>query len=949
MGTAVRLVCGAASIALAISAQLMISGGRAPDEAIIRYALATAVFAASFMRVDAAVFAGGRLLRAPAAEDTPAARPAQRFLIAIAAVASGSGVARFVQGDNGAGWLLFAVGVGVFAAALIDRPRIAPGGHRPSALRLAALAAPVALLIGLTLAMRLPDLDRYPFGLWYDEGTVGVFARRILENPAFRPVCCAPSTLPAHFQYLAAASFSVFGANEWALRLVPVSYAVVTVVASYFLFRRWFGPGMGLVAAALWASMRYMIIWSRLGNDWLSPLPFETILLLLFDLALETKRLKYFGWAGLVMGLSLGFYYPTRLFFGVIAGFGLLAIGVWAIRRIAQRGRNPDAIPPKMALRQAAKIIATGALGLAIGGMPVIQFAATHWAEFTGRQANISIFSNRDEPDLGKAIVRQFEKHILMFNVRGDENPRHNLPGEPMLDPITGALAVLGLAHALTRFYRPANALALLTFAVMLTGAIFSLDYEAPQSLRAIGTQPALIYFAVTPLALLGKTAGPLGGPERLWRPVRLALSVICALGLAAVANYNYALYFGPQRNSADVYVNHSTAETIAAREMNRLGGDFDLIVPEAYALTPAVQFLAAGAVLNARTQSGSEPLLLQAGNRGFAILMEPRLRPEFDQLRRAYPGAVFRQFVPPAGGGPLLFEVLMSPASLDAAQGLMADVYPAGDFRAAPQRRIALSSASADWSANAPVAGGFGVELRGALQVIQDGPYGFVVQGPAGAELFIDEFSVSAEPILLARGLHAFRLRVPGAAAQFEALWRPPGASAGPIPASALLKQPASASGLRASYFANGDWQGTPAFTQIEPEIDYTYHILPLPRPYSIEWTGSLFAPEDGVYAFSTESRDESDLLVDGDLIIANRAAGAPVNAPASLSAGWHEIRLRFADRTTYSQMRLYWTVPGKNREIIPFRHLAPPLGAYPAALPAFPEPAPITGVVAQ
>ena len=46
-------------------------------------------------------------------------------------------------------------------------------------------------------------------------------------------------------------------------------------------------------------------------------------------------------------------------------------------------------------------------------------------------------------------------RHVEMFLAFGDRNPRHNLPGAPMLDPITGSLLILALGFALFQVFRP--------------------------------------------------------------------------------------------------------------------------------------------------------------------------------------------------------------------------------------------------------------------------------------------------------------------------------------------------------------------------------------------------------------------------------------------------------------------------------------------------------------
>ncbi len=87
-----------------------------------------------------------------------------------------------------------------------------------------------------------------------------------------------------------------------------------------------------------------------------------------------------------------------------------------------------------------------------------------------------------------------------MFNYQGDNNGRHNLTGEPMLDPISGTLLVLGLGLSLWRIRQPGSFLLIAWLLLMLAPGIFALDFESPQSLRAIGSLPAAYLLAVVPI-----------------------------------------------------------------------------------------------------------------------------------------------------------------------------------------------------------------------------------------------------------------------------------------------------------------------------------------------------------------------------------------------------------------------------------------------------------------
>jgi hypothetical protein len=136
---------------------------------------------------------------------------------------------------------------------------------------------------------------------------------------------------------------------------------------------------------------------------------------------------------------------------------------------------------------------------------------------------------------------------------------------------------------------------------------------------------------------------------------------------------------------------------------------------------------------------------------------------------------------------------------------------------------------------------------------------------------------------------------------------------------------------GLLGRYFANREWQGEPVLAQIDPRIDFYFHLTPLQRPYSVEWTGKLYVPKSGQYEFATEQISASRLAIDGKQIIDNQQKNSMAQAKLDLTAGYHDVKLHYRDEDGYSHMYLYWTPPGGKREIIPTENLYPPMGAYP------------------
>jgi DNA-binding beta-propeller fold protein YncE len=152
----------------------------------------------------------------------------------------------------------------------------------------------------------------------------------------------------------------------------------------------------------------------------------------------------------------------------------------------------------------------------------------------------------------------------------------------------------------------------------------------------------------------------------------------------------------------------------------------------------------------------------------------------------------------------------------------------------------------------------------------------------------------------------------------------------------------PVASNGLLGKYYPNGDWEPPEAFAQIDPWINFYVHVIPLPRPYTVEWEGEIVIPQSGQYIFGLDSRDESFLYIDGQQVVANLLPGGSQEGTVMLEQGLHEIRVRFADRTSYTNIHLYWTPPGGPRQAVPSEVLFPPQGSH--DISAFVRPQPST-----
>lgn len=845
------------------------------------------------------------------------------------------------RGGSSGAWSLYLASLVLFIAAFYaweesrtQKPSLAPPGRKELIL--------LAIICAIGAFLRFYQLQSIPFGLFFDEATNGLDAVRVIQQRVYPVYFEANYGRGALFIYLLALSFKLLGVSVLTMRLVTAALGVLTVLAFYFLFRQLFGPELGLVGAYLIAVSRWHINFSRVVFDAvLLPLLAALSFYFLFKgLGIEncggpppmppdlrrrcSRRRTDFLWGGLALGLGLHTYAAFRLIPLVILLFLLYKV-------VTERG-----FVKRHGLGVAIFVLASFMVFAPLG-----QYALHNWKAFTARAKEASILTKRDQPDLAKALWSNTRTHLLMFNYRGDRNGRHNLPGEPMLDFATAVLFALGLGYSLYRWREPRSFFFLTCFVVLLLGGILSVDFEAPQALRAIGTLLAACFFACLTL-------------ERLWVGCRKAfgsraglptLAVIVPL-LAYSGWANFHTYFYRQARDFAVWNAFSTPETLTARTMKALGREYDFYVSSFFYKHPTLRFIAPDVTAYKRWDvSGGLPFR-EPGEKPLFIFLDSQKRSDFLEAQRYYPNADFEEVRPPFGGPPVLYTIHLTGNDLRSIQGLMAYYYHNKEWEGETALEHRGERLDLSWPDDAPWAGPFSAEWQGVLYAPQYGPYLLKLEAPAKAQLYLDEnllldgSGVMAQEVTLAKGNHALRVRAVGAEGRLRLWWRPPGGEEAVVPTWALYRPPVTNNGLLGRYYQNLDWAGSPALARIDPRLSLYFHITPLPRPYTVEWQGVISIPVAGLYAFGLESIDDSHLYIDDRLVVEAIQPNEYREGSIELTAGFHDIRLRYTDRSGHSHINLYWTPPGQGRQIVPSQNLYPPQGSYAQVLPPSPPP---------
>ncbi len=392
------------------------------------------------------------------------------------------------------------------------------------------------LLVGILIIaafLRFYHFTTTPPGLYPDEAIDGNNAAEAATTGHYQVFYAEDNGREGLYVNLIAILLQYFHAphEPWVVRLPAAVAGVLTVLGLYLLVAELFGDGAGFLAAFLLATCFWHINFSRIGfRAILAPLLLTWALYFLIK-AFRAVRDRAAVWYAILAGVvyALGFY--TYIAYRITPLLFLLFIPFFK--------KHPGFWKRAVIFIIAAFIVAA----------PIGWYFLKHPADFFGRTSEISV-TNSSSPLKDFAV--NTVKTLLMFNVHGDDNWRHNVSGAPELFWPVGLLFVLGVIlgiYALWKRWRrraPPDDAALslplfsllIVFGWMILAALPAVisDEGIPHALRSILMLPPAIIFAA------------LGGvwcykALRKYSGRKFAITV-AAIFLVAVAIFAYVDYF---------------------------------------------------------------------------------------------------------------------------------------------------------------------------------------------------------------------------------------------------------------------------------------------------------------------------------------------------------------------------------------------------------------------
>ena len=142
-------------------------------------------------------------------------------------------------------------------------------------------------------------------------------------------------------------------------------------------------------------------------------------------------------------------------------------------------------------------------------------------------------------------------------------------------------------------------------------------------------------------------------------------------------------------------------------------------------------------------------------------------------------------------------------------------------------------------------------------------------------------------------------------------------------VPENALFTSPnKKEAGLKAEYFDNMDFSGTPKVTRIDKNINFAWWDKSpadglSDDHFSVRWTGYIVPPVTGDYYVGSEARNGMKVYLNDSLIVNSfnvHEANKAYKKVKLLAGSFYKIKTEYIEKTGDAGIRLIWDVPGKN-----------------------------------
>lgn len=791
----------------------------------------------------------------------------------------------------------------------------------------------VALLTGLVLLalfFRTYRIDTMPSGLAEDEAPNILDAIKVLEGQVKTPFASGDNwSTSSAYHYMVAFLMKMGFDGFYALKAVSITGGVVAVLMLYLLARTCFHRTVAALAAFFLAVSSWQTIHSRLGYNVALEPGLELITMWFFYRGMRSGRKLDLVLSGIFMGISMIHIRPVSLTPAILAFlvFHRLVLGWRHFRRAQFVSMALPFVLAVLVFLPRAIYVRQNPYTAISRAREVSLLDSTHWSEQKQQPVKIAVTNLKDT--------------LLMFNYRAGFNRLWNVaPFEPAFDLVMATFLILGCGYCLSRWRDPACFLLLATVVVMVIPPTLTLPLDdRPTTRQAVGLVPAVYIFAAIAIQRTWQ------GLVRVWPRGKIPMVVALAALMGYIGLANYRAYFERMANSPEAWYFSGPVETAIGKYLTRLDGEYQFYVSADASTQPAVRGITYGRAGYEVIERVDDVPIRDPIEKdlAFVFVSSPTrwswagLASLLPRLQYYYPGGQYQEF-DGIDGKVLWASYMVSKEEALAAQGLMGRYFtdrPGADE--APLSRHDVNLYFLWRKETLPIPLPVHASWEGGLFVPGYGEYTFGVAGllvQVDGNLLVDSRRGYREArAVLAAGWHALQAQavVEELPADVFLAWRKSDEGQMRVipPEMFSALPPPSDHGLLGRYYESGNWTGPALFERLDPIVDFQWPgSEPVPmQSFSVSWQGQIEVNRPGTYRFLTTSDDGSWVYIDGQLVVDNggRHDARFVEGRIELSAGRHDITVRYFNADGPRGIHLLWAPLGEAARIIPSSVLYP------------------------
>lgn len=615
----------------------------------------------------------------------------------------------------------------------------------------------------LAAFLRLYHIGSLPAGMHTDQGFTALLALRI-EHEGWRPffeLYDYEIPIPLAF-YELAAWFRLAGDSLFSFHLFFVVQSLVALAFFYGVVRSFSGPRIALLSLFILAATRWNWIETRTGYPSGEVAFFLFGALFFWLYGFQVRRIWPFAIAGAFTGLGLYFYQSLKLL-----PFLFLVYSIW---EVASHQEARKRLKPILAYFATVLLFAIPFL-LYIGQEGGVGY----------REESILIFHSIARQKSLEPLIDVALSYAGLFNRLGDPIARHNIPGHRMLDDITGALFILGLALAWRVRRTPGPFYFLAGFGVLLLTGL--LADQLANSNRLVILTAFIAYFAALALAALWDQA------RRSWDLSSRVSAVLLSLILAALLAQNFYTYFFEQADNEEcrwsLGLEQETLGKDIAKAEKASPGRTTFFVPPSDIHNHVVSFLDYAA------QKDILPLSLTALAQGdfprdkdAVFFLDTNKNGDFAFLKTLFPGGR-ETFLTNAQGHIQLYRYDVPQKTLARTRlwqkGLRGTYWNSTDLQtySIAQRIDPVLNFTSKWDFPFKDYPPFTIRWSGQLEVPETGDYRLKALSNDNSSVLVDGKTLSDKPVHLRKGTHVLKVhyqKLSGTTMALSLIWKRPG-----------------------------------------------------------------------------------------------------------------------------------------------------------------------------